>query len=199
MGKSEFFDSIRPLFNGHLSATQVTGMDMILDEGKRLKVEENALAYCLATAFYETAETMQPIHERGSKSYFNKYEPGTSIGKALGNTQPGDGFKYRGRGFVQLTGRRNYALAGAKLGINLLGDPDLALVPSVAAQVMFDGMEAGWFTGKGLDDYIDDKDEADSEDLREFIAARKIINGTDKAQLIGGYALKFEAALKCLA
>ncbi len=65
-----------------------------------------------------------------------------------------------------------------------------------AVAIMFDGMKEGWFTGKSLDDYIDDIDESDAEDLREYIAARRIINGTDKAATIGRLALLFEKAIK---
>jgi putative chitinase len=61
---------------------------------------------------------------------------------------------------------------------------------------MFLGMEQGFYTGKSLDDYIDDIDESDDEDLREFANARRIVNGTDKQVTIGKLALRFERALK---
>jgi putative chitinase len=70
------------------------------------------------------------------------------------------------------------------------------MVPNIAAKIMIRGMDEGWFTGRTLDQYIDDADEADSEDLREYINARPIINGKDKAEQIGLIAVKFEAALK---
>lgn len=73
--------------------------------------------------------------ELGSKSYFNKYEPGTRVGKRLGNTNPGDGYKYRGRGMIQLTGKYNYEQMGKKLGLDLVNNPDLAEKPSVAAMI----------------------------------------------------------------
>ncbi|MDB5100965.1 MAG: class chitinase [Cyanobacteria bacterium RYN_339] len=56
--------------------------------------------------------------------------------KDLGNTQPGDGVKYKGRGYIQLTGRANYAAYGAKLGIDLVNNPDLALRPDIAAKIV---------------------------------------------------------------
>lgn len=60
-------------------------------------------------------------------------------GGRLGNTEAGDGFKYRGRGFVQLTGKANYAAAGKALGLDLVKNPDLAADPDVAAKI------AAWY------------------------------------------------------
>jgi hypothetical protein len=129
---------------------------------------------------------MQPIHERGQVSYFDKYEPGTDKGRDLGNTIKGDGYRFRGRGFVQLTGRRNYAKAGSALGIDLVAKPDDALVPEIAARIIIRGMMEGWFTAKKLG----------SQSYEEM---RRIVNGTDKAAQIAGYAAKFEAALAAAA
>lgn len=56
-------------------------------------------------------------------------------GGRMGNTQAGDGYKFRGRGAIQLTGKDNYAAASKDLGIDLLGNPDLAADPAVAAKV----------------------------------------------------------------
>lgn len=197
MDRKAFFDSVRrSLFAGSISQSQVQGIEAILDEAERRGTPRNFLAYDLATVFHETAQTMQPIHERGKVAYFDRYEPGTRVGRMLGNTLRGDGYRFRGRGLVQLTGRRNYALASRKLDVDLLANPDYAILPQYAVPILFDGMGEGWFTGKDEHDYIDELDEDDKEDLREFINARRIVNGTDKAATIGGYALKFEAALK---
>lgn len=65
--------------------------------------------------------------------------------KSLGNDQPGDGVRYRGRGFFHLTGRANYRAAGAELGFDLEGDPDQAAELDIAALI------AGWYwRGRGL-------------------------------------------------
>ena len=178
------FDVIRPMFGGSLLQSQVDGINTIIDE-----FEESGnnspitLAYLLATAKHETADTMQPIHERGAKAYFNKYEPGTQIGKNLGNTLKGDGFKFRGRGYVQLTGRANYAKAAKKIDRDLVADPDAALLPDVAAFVLIRGCIEGWFTGKKIGDYS------------RFVDMRRVVNGLDKANLIASYADTFLRAL----
>jgi hypothetical protein len=194
-----FFDRIRPHFGGSLTRRQVAGVNAIL-AGFTLygDGDQEKLAYDLATAKHETGNTMQPIYERGPRSYFNKYEPGTKLGKALGNTQKGDGYRYRGTGLVQLTGRANFRRAGKIIGIDLENDPELALVPEIAVKLLILGAAQGWYTGKKLSDYIDGIDESDDEDLREYIQARRTINGQDKAQLIGRSALVFEDALKSI-
>ena len=71
------------------------------------------------------------------RAYFDKYEAGTPIGIRLGNTQPGDGFRYRGRGGVQLTGRPNYKRLDQMLhlGDQLLDKPALALDSVIACRI----------------------------------------------------------------
>lgn len=150
-------------------------------------------AYMLATVKHECADTYQPVVERGARSYFDKYEPGTKLGKQLGNTAKGDGFLFRGRGYVQITGRANYQGLTAKLGLSgdddLIAHPDSALHPGVAYRIMSYGMRKGSFTGKKLADYVN----AGGADYRQ---ARRIINGLDRADTIKGYAVAFESILK---
>ena len=148
------------------------------------------LAYAFATFKWETANTFQPIHERGPVSYFSKYDAGTVIGNRLGNTQPGDGFLFRGRGYVQLTGRANYTKDGGILGIDLVSDPDLALRPDVAYKIASRGMRDGWFTGHKLANHIP------TGGAPDFVNARRIINGLDHADDIAGIARKFQIILK---
>jgi predicted chitinase len=135
------------------------------------------LAYALATAFHETAFTMQPIREYGR-----------GRGRDYGRPDPDTGQAYYGRGFVQLTWKVNYETASRALGIDCVRDPDLVMQPENAAFILFQGMKDGWFTGRRFSHYLN----AEQCDYRN---ARRIINGTDRANTIAGYALDFEAAL----
>ncbi len=148
-------------------------------------------AYMLATVRHETADTFAPLHEVGTRRYFNQYEPGTPKGKALGNLERGDGFLFRGRGYVQITGRANYARLSHPeyANRNLIARPDDALLPSVAYRILSKGMAFGLFTGKALDRYID-------QDRADYFSARRVINGLDKALLISEYAKVMEEALQ---
>lgn len=145
-------------------------------------------AYLLATAKHETAGCFEPCCERGARSYFDKYEPGTKLGGILGNTEPGDGYRYRGRGYVQITGRENYARLGRVLGVDLIADPERALEPALAYPIMSLGMMRGLFTGLRLGAFINDE-------KTDYVNARRTVNGLDRAELIAGYAKEFARAL----
>ena len=190
-----FFERVRnTLFGGRLKPGQVAGMTAILDEWEENHAQEDDrwLAYMLATAFHETDTTMQPIQEYGGRSWYRKnYDvQGRDPARArrMGNTAPGDGEKYCGRGYVQLTWKTNYQAMSAVTGRDLVAQPELAMEPPVACKVMFHGMRQGSFTGKRLRDYFNPAKE-------DWVNARRIINGLDKAQLIAGYAKEFYAAI----
>ena len=112
-----------------------------------------------------TAFLAQILHETGGFQWMRELASGQAYeGRAdLGNTQPGDGPKFKGRGFIQLTGRVNYRQAGADLGIDLENNPEAAAQPDVAART------AVWFwTRKKLNA------KADVEDI---VGITKAING----------------------
>jgi predicted chitinase len=87
--------------------------------------------------------SFEPINEYGSDAYFTRMYEGRAD---LGNTQPGDGARYHGRGFIQLTGRANYHYYGEQLSLPLEDDPDQALDADVAARIL-----ALYFKLRGID------------------------------------------------
>lgn len=92
-----------------------------------------------------------------------KYEPPSDLAKKLGNTQPGDGFRYRGRGPIQITGRFNYRKYGNLLGVDIESIPDLATTPQIAFSI------AGvYWQSNGLNELAD---------VQDFITITKRING----------------------
>jgi predicted chitinase len=77
------------------------------------------------------------LAELGSKEYFRRYDPDKrKDAAAQGNTQIGDGYKYRGRGFVHLTWKNNYIKAGQYIKMDLLNNPDLASGKEAAAKIV---------------------------------------------------------------
>jgi hypothetical protein len=195
-----FFDQCRStLFTGRLTQAQVNGLSFILDtwEAGLAKKDDRWLAYALATAFHETAFTMQPIRERGGRDYFFRmYDPGSPLphrarlARAQG-ALPGDGPLFYGRGYVQLTWRSNYAAMGKAFRLDLsssVAAADRVLEPKLAARIMFKGMEQGRFTGKKFADYF-------APDKEDWFNARRIINGLDCAEAIALYGKKFYAAI----
>ena len=181
-----FFDNVRG-YTGKLSQQQVDSINAILKAGSHWPL--GWMAYALATAWHESR--FLPIREKGGNKYLSKYDTGR-LARILGNTPEadGDGILYAGRGFVQLTGRTNYDSAGEALGLDLLDQPDLALDIPTAARILVWGMEGGEFTGRRLSHYIIGNGNHDA-----FVRARRIINGTDRAELIAGHADRFADAL----
>lgn len=159
------------------------------------------LAYMLATArheayYFPTGEFFSSKPEVGSIAYFNKYDPVLASTEehrnraiANGNTQEGDGYRYRGRGLVHLTWKNNYRKAQEQFDVNFVSQPDKAAEPEHSVPIMIWGMKEGIFTGKKLSDYI-------SSAGVNYVEARRIINGSDQQQLIAGYARKFESILR---
>ncbi len=192
-----FFERVaRTVFLGALRPQQRNGLMLMLDRWENTRKGEGDrrhLAYILATAWHETAATMQPIRERGGKAYLLKqYDVAgqrPAMARANGNTEPGDGARYCGRGYVQLTWKNNYRRIGALIGVDLVGDPDRALEPEIAATILIRGMEEGWFTGRGLAHYF-------SGPRAKWLQARRIVNGLDQAARIADHARRFLAAMR---
>jgi putative chitinase len=109
----------------------------------------------MAQSAHETG-MFNDLHEQGQKSYFDKYEPGTYGGKILGNTEVGDGWKYRGRGYLHVTGRYNYQAAQEDLGYDFINNPELIADPDIAAET------AIWFWKKRVRPKVTDFDDVKS-------------------------------------
>jgi hypothetical protein len=195
-----FFDFVRmKLFQGRLGAGQVEGLAAILD-GWQERVgrdDMQPLAYVLATAFHETAATMQPVRETlavSDRIAIARLEEAFAAGR-LGSVKTPywrpdeDGRSWLGRGLVQLTHRRNYEAMSAVTGIDLLADPGRAMEMPVSVAILIEGMRRGSFTGRKLDDYF-------GPVRADWVGARKIINGNDRAELVARHARVFAEALQ---
>ena len=187
MNRAVFFDAIRPMFGG-LSADQVRGLEILLAAVDGLPVRHQA--YVLATAYHETAATMQPVRETLAKTdaeAARRLERAWKAGKLSWVKTPywrADNGKYWiGRGYIQLTHKVNYERAGKRMGVDLVADPSAAMSPMLAARIIVQGMSEGWFTGVKMSDCATYRD------------MRKVVNGMDRADMIAGYAAKFETAL----
>ncbi|MET1111202.1 MAG: hypothetical protein ABWX67_06725 [Allosphingosinicella sp.] len=188
---AKFFAAVRApqLFTAALKPDQKAGLEAILAAAAAAKWPLSFAAYALATAFHETAATMQPVREAfwlsesWRKAHLTKYYP------------------YYGRGYVQLTWRKNYERADKELGLGgrLVANLDLAMKAEVSAPIMVKGMEEGWFCAS--------KDGArhtlarhvarsGASSRAQYQAARRIINGVDKADKIAGEAIAFQSALQ---
>lgn len=168
LDKKKIFDGLREKFlkvQGFDDA-QVDVIDSLVDEFiSRGLTDIRWLAYMMATAWGEC-----------------KWRPIREIGKGRGRPygKPINGQIYYGRGLVQLTWLHNYKRMSDTLGVDLVGNPELALVPKNAVQIMFEGMTTGKtakdsFTKYQLQDFFNDKKD-------DPVNARKIINGLDKAE-----------------
>jgi predicted chitinase len=197
--RAAFFDFIRMrLFKGKLGAGQVEGLEAILDLW-RARIpggRPDGLAYVLATAFHETEATMQPVRETLAASdaaAIGRLDRAFSAGR-LGSVKApywrpdADGRSWLGRGLVQLTHKRNYEAMSKVTGIDLVADPSRTMEMDVAATILIEGMRLGSFTGRKLDDYF-------AAGKTDWIGARRIINGRDRAELAAGYGRTFRAAL----
>lgn len=199
INRSAFFAKARmDVFAGFLKQGQVDGTNRILAEwDSRALTDHRWLAYILATAFWETGATMEPVNEQGGDAYFfrmyDKDGDRPAVAKMLGNTEAGDGIRFHGRGYPQLTGRANYKHMGDLLGIDLVGNPDLACDPVHSIRIMFEGMlradsHFGDFTGVALDDFF-------TEGRADWVSARLVVNDHDHAADIAAIGRKFYAAL----
>lgn len=112
----------------------------LISAGHAGGIKGTELAQLVAQCAVETSY-FTSMKEKGGSLDFKKYDVRSNPRKAkiLGNTKPGDGARYHGRGYIQLTGKDNYTRAGKALGLDLVNHPELVERPDVAARV------AVWF------------------------------------------------------
>ena len=183
---------------GSLSQEAVDNINLIVETCEKYNLTYPQTSYVLATTYHETAHTFKPIEEYGKgkcRKYGTIYTNTEGVKYGIAGSG-GDTYLYSdyphlyyGRGFAQLTHWVNYKFAGEQLGIDLINNPDLALQPKYAAEILVKGSKEGWFTSKKLSDYINDKS-------KSYYQARRVINGLDKAQQIADIAVVFEKALR---
>lgn len=187
---------------GKLNQSQVDEINFLVGEfDKDKSISYPQAAYMLATIWHETAKKMLPIAEYGygknrtygtwyknSKGELYSFKDGSKNTAYLYSDYP---HLYYGRGYVQLTWFNNFKKASEKLDHDFLHNPDDVMKKEYAIQVLLTGMKEGWFTGKSLSDYI-------HQSKKDYVNARRIINGTDKAQKIADIANVFERALRAL-
>ncbi|MCJ2066721.1 hypothetical protein MKK63_29105 [Methylobacterium sp. J-088] len=180
--RATFFAQIRAAgpCGPHLAQAEVDGLCALFDAWERLgwPADPRHLAYTLATAWHECRLDL------------SIREVGLGRGRAYG--APVDGRVYYGRGASQLTWLANYRTFGRLLGLDLVGDPDLALVPATSAAILVLGARDGLFRpGHTLARYF-------GEQTDDPVGARAIVNGdgAKNGARIAGYHRSFLAALE---
>ena len=194
-----FFDTVQhSLFKGSLTPAQIEGMNAMLDywNANLATADRRWLAYILATAFHETAYTMQPVRETLATSDSRAVEileTAFASGRLSWVKSPywradEDGKCWLGRGLVQLTHKRNYEAMSEVTGIDLVAHPDRAMEMAPAVTILIEGMLRGSFTNHRLCDHL-------NEEREDWVNARRIVNGTDRAEKLADYAQTFLAAI----
>lgn len=225
MNRVTFYAGLRAsgsgLFGTSLSQRQVNGLERLLNVWEAYYASDplEFLAYNLATSYHETGRTMQPVEENLNYSaqrllavfprYFSTAQAAAYASRPVlianhvyanrlgnGNEASGDGWRYRGEGDVQNTGRANAARATKELnarfslGVDLVANPDKRGDPDISAHSLFLDNKEGWWTGRKLGEFIKPGVKVD------FINARRVVNILDEAEAIARYAESFLRVLK---
>lgn len=186
MNKAAFYATVRAKV-GPLTKEQVAGFEVLLAAVDGAPLSHRA--YMLATAWHETAKTMEPVREA-----FNLSEAWRKKNLRY--------YPYYGRGYVQVTWITGYArldAAAAEAGMTqpgeILANLDLAMRPDIAAFALRKGMEDGWYdsNGKKMRQRLP---MAGVATKAQYIDARRLVNVQDKADLVEDYAQIFERAFR---
>ena len=134
--------SQQPTITQQSPASMLDGTEKYLaNVATQAGIKGEELAQFLAQVKHESFDFTHMDERGGSNYYKQKYDPqfAPKTAKILGNKHAGDGERFHGRGYIQLTGRDNYRIAGQALGLDLLNKPELAADPTTAAKI------AVWF------------------------------------------------------
>lgn len=205
------------VFNTKLTQNQVDGIEAVLDECIEQGASLKQTAYILSTGYGESNKKMQPTYEnlyykperipevfsasrrrgvpinmlaRNPKKLANTVYGGEWGEKNLGNTKEGDGWRFRGTGIGQITGRRNFTKWGKNLNLPLVHQPSLMMDLETSVKSLVRPMLEGWATSYKLSDFVNDEQ-------ADYHNARRVWNGLKHASRYAKWARSFEAALKC--
>jgi len=139
--------------------------DVLVRHAREAGIQGQELLHLIAQAAHETAnwrhmEEQPPQGARNPQKYFSKKYDNRKI---LANKRPGDGYRYRGRGYLQLTGLDNYTRAGRALGLDLVNHPEKASDPDTAARI------AVWFWKNRVSPRVADWSQASVRDVTRGI------------------------------
>ena len=138
------------------------------------------IAYCVSTVYHEAGYDFEPREEYG-KGFGKRY--GAKVFLTRHQT-----VAYYGRGLVQITWLSGYSKASLLLGVDFVSHPEKVMEWPACYLIMADGMRRGWFTGKSLGDFLNATE-------TDYVGARRVINGQDRAELIAQYAKEFASLL----
>jgi predicted chitinase len=158
----------------HLDENRTNSAKAITDAASSAGLSKPQIAYVLATAEHES-DSFKTLEEYADGSNYEKRQD-------LGNSEKGDGPRFKGRGYVQLTGRRNYTLYRDITGTELVKLPFIMMNWSaLAVFVLVHGMTNGIYTGQRLDTFVNERSQ-------NFIDARQVVNDHDRADKIAAQA-----------
>ena len=181
-----------------LSQDAVDNINLIVETCEKYGLSYPQSAYLLASIAWETVRTFKAIAEYGKGKgrkygtlYTNSKGQKYGIAGSGGNTYLYSDYPhlYYGRGHIQNTWLDNYKYIKQRTGVDVVNNPDLLLDDKLSVEITVLALKEGWYTGKKLSDYINNT-------KKDYVGARRCVNGTDKAKEIANYAVVFEKALR---
>jgi len=143
-----------------------THVDQLVATSRRHGLSAAQTAYVLALAHHESRLGLRLVDPASGWGFEGRAE--------LGNTEEGDGPRFRGRGYVPIVGRRAYSQWAQHLDLPLVDCPELVQVPDVAADILVQGITYGRFTGRSLPEFVNDA-------RADYVGARRTVPRRDRA------------------